>query len=131
MLAYPGQTYRSICKTVEFAKLLPLDWASFTITIGLPETEIYKEALRNGDLHIDYWREYTKGNILNSKPYFIPEGLEEKDLFTLKKRAYLEFYLRPKIIWNILKSSELINVVKNFRVFLKLLPSVYNSITKK
>lgn len=130
MLAYPGEMYRSIYETVGFAKSLPLDWASFTITIGLPETEIYKEALEEGYFHTDYWREYTKGNILNSKPFFIPEGLEEKDLFALKRRAYLEFYLRPKIIWNILKSSKLIGVVNNFRVFLKLSPSIFHSITK-
>ncbi len=130
MFAYPGETYKNICETIEFAKSLPLDWASFTVTIGLPETDIYKEALEDGYFQIDYWREYTKGNILDSKPYFIPRGMEEKDLFMLKKKAYFEFYLRPRIIRNILKSSKLIDVINNFRVFFKLLPSVHNSLTK-
>jgi len=130
MLSYPGETYKTICKTIEFAKSLPLDWASFTITIGLPETEIYREALRSGYFQIDYWREYARGNILDSKPYFIPDGLEEDDLFTLKKKAYLEFYLRPKIVWGILRNLNLNKVIKNFRIFLKLLPSTYYSISK-
>lgn len=127
MLAYPGETYGSIYKTIEFAKSLPLDWASFTITIGLPGAGIYKEALENGYFHVDHWKEYTKGNILPSKPYFIPEGLRKKNLFGLKKKAYLEFYLRPGIIWNILKSLKLVDVAINFRIFTKLLPSVYHS----
>ena len=130
MLAYPGETHRDILKTVEFAKSLPLDWASFTITIGLPETEIYKEGLRNRTFHVDYWKEYTKGNTLNSKPYFVPDGQDESDLFALKRKAYLEFYFRPKIIWNILKNSKLTGMINNFHLFVKLLPSVYHSIAK-
>lgn len=130
MLAYPGETQRSISRTLEFAKSLSLDWASFTITIGLPETEIYKEALKEGYFRVDYWREYTKGNILNSKPYFIPEGLCENDLFALKKKAYLEFYLRPKIIYNLLKRTRLFDLFKNSYLFFRLLPTTYNSITK-
>jgi radical SAM superfamily enzyme YgiQ (UPF0313 family) len=128
MLAYPGETRSSIYRTIEFAKSLPLDWASFTIAIGLPGTEIYKEALKSGKFSADYWREYTKGNILNSKPYFIPDGMSERDLFALKKKAYLEFYLRPKIIWNTSRSLRLTEAVKNSRIFFKLLPYMYDSI---
>lgn len=131
MLAYPGETERSIRKTIEFAKSLSLDWASFTITIGLPGTTIYKEALEKGYFYIDYWREYTKGNILNSKPYFIPDGLKEEDLFALNRRAYLELYLRPKIIWNVLKSLKLIDMTKSLPLFIKLSPFIYNSIIRK
>jgi len=130
MLAYPTETYRTICKTIDFAKSLSLHWASFTVTMGLPETDIYREALRRGYFDIDYWREHAKGNILNSKPYFIPNGLEEDDLFALKKKAYLEFYLRPKIIWSILTSARPMEVIKNLRLLLRLSPSIFYSIIK-
>ena len=130
MLAYPGDTYKSISKTIEFAKALPLDWASFTVTIGLPETEIYKQALSSGKFPVDYWREYSKGNTSGPKPYFIPDGMQERDLFALKRKAYSEFYLRPKIIWNILKNLKLNKVINNFPIFLKLLSSAYYSIVK-
>ena len=130
MLAYPGETYDSMHKTIEFAKSLPLDWASFTITIGLPGTNIYKEGMEKGYFETDYWREYTKGNILDSKPYFIPEGLEEKALYDLKRKAYLEFYLRPRVIWNILRGVRLADMARNFRVFVRLLPDVYRSIVR-
>ncbi len=130
MLAYPGDTYKSTCKTIEFAKSLPLDWASFTVTIGLPGTEIYKEALSSGRFHSDYWREYSIGNAIDSKPYFIPDDMKEDDLIKFKRKAYLEFYLRPRIIWAILKNLKLGKVANNFRVFIKLLPSVYYSTAK-
>lgn len=130
MLAYPGETYDSIRRTIGFAKALPLDWASFTITIGLPETKIYNEGFEKGYFHIDYWKEYTKGNILSSRPYFIPDGLEEEDLYSLKRRAYLEFYLRPRIIWNILKGLKLVDIARNFRIFVKLVPAMYHSMAR-
>jgi len=130
LLAYPGENYRSICETIQFAKILPLDWASFTVVIGLPKTEIYEKALKEGYFYSDYWKEYTKGIILGSKPYFIPEGLLEKDLFALKKKAYLEFYFRPKIIWNLLKETKNVGIFKNFYISLKLLPSICHSMVR-
>jgi radical SAM superfamily enzyme YgiQ (UPF0313 family) len=129
MLAYPGDTRKDIYKTIEFAKSLPLDWASFTVTIGLPGTEIYQEALISKRFSVDYWREYTKGNVMGSKPYFIPGGMREKDLFEVKKKAYLEFYLRPRIVLNILRNLGLVGAINNFQVFLRLMPSICHSIT--
>ncbi|OGW75966.1 MAG: hypothetical protein A2Z72_04705 [Omnitrophica bacterium RBG_13_46_9] len=128
MLGYPGETRISIRETIEFAKSLPLDWASFTITIGLPETAIYKTALKKRYFDTDYWKEYTKGGIINTKPYFIPEGLDKKSLFALKKRAYLEFYMRPKIIWNVSRGLNFSELIKHFPLYIKLLPSIRNSI---
>ena len=130
MLAYPGETCGGIHRTIEFAKNLPLDWASFTITIGLPETNIYNEGLDKRYFYIDYWKEYAKGNILSLKPYFIPDGLDEEELYRLKRRAYLEFYLRPRIVWNILKGLKLVDIARNFRVFVKLLPAAYHSMAR-
>lgn len=130
MLAYPGETYETIHRTIGFAKNLPLDWASFTITIGLPGTNIYNEGFEKGYFHIDYWKEYAKGNILSLKPYFIPEGLEEKELYSLKRRAYLEFYLRPRIVWNILRRLKLVDMARNFRVLVRLLPAAYQSMAR-
>lgn len=130
MLAYPGETRKTIEETIDFSKTLALDWASFTVTIGLPGTEIYNQALQDKYFTYDYWKEYTKGNIFDSKPYFLPEGFSEKDLFALKKRAYLEFYLRPRIIWNILRRLNGRNLIKDIPFFLKLLPDVYKSIVK-
>jgi anaerobic magnesium-protoporphyrin IX monomethyl ester cyclase len=129
MLAYPGDTAGDMHKTIEFAKSLPLDWASFTVTIGLPGTEIYKEALVSKRFSIDYWREYTKGNAAGVKPYFIPDGMKEKDLFDAKRKAYLEFYLRPKIALNIFRNLGLIRTIGNLQIFLRLMPSICNSIT--
>lgn len=130
MLGFPGETRRSICRTIEFAKSLPLDWASFTVTIGLPGTEIYRDAVESGYFCLDYWREYTKGNNPNAIPYFIPEGLKENDLFALKRKAYLEFYLRPKIVWSMLRSLKSAGLRRNFNIFLKLAPPIFNSIAR-
>ncbi len=130
MLAYPGETYESILKTINLAKTLPLDWASFTITIGLPETEIYKRALEEGYFHVDYWKEYTKGNILNTWPNFIPDGLKEEDLYRLKRKAYREFYFRSGIIWSMTRELKLVSLVKNSAQVVRLLPHACRSLVK-
>lgn len=128
MLGFPQESCEAIGKTIEFAKSLPLDWASFTITIGLPCTDIYNEALESGYFSVDYWREYAKGNRLDSKPYFLPVGCQEGDLFALKKKAYKDFYLRPKIAWNMIKNSGFSGIISDLRVVSKLLPSMHRPI---
>ncbi|MBN1871064.1 MAG: radical SAM protein [Candidatus Omnitrophica bacterium] len=131
MLAYPGETMKHMLKTAEFAKSLPLDWASFTVTIGLPCTEIYKQALEEKTFELDYWREYTKGNTLNARPYFTGGGLDENDIFALKRRAYLKFYLRPRSIANLLKCVAYNGIYGNLNTLLKVLPRAYSSAFKR
>jgi len=127
MLGFPGEGRESISDTIRFAKSLPLDWASFTVTIGLPETYIYNESLKKGYFSGDYWREQSKGKAVSLKPYFIPQGMTGNELFDLKRKAYLDFYLRPRIIRNILKNYKFTDTFKNFRIFFNLLPSMYRS----
>ena len=128
MLAYPGESRRDILETAEFARAIHLDWASFTITIGLPETGIYRDALRTGRFEADYWKEFTSGTSRGRPPYFVPEGLKERDLFSLKRTAYLKFYLRPGVIRNMLKWSELQCAVRNVGLLMKMSPTIYRSI---
>jgi radical SAM superfamily enzyme YgiQ (UPF0313 family) len=131
MIAYPGETLSDILSTIEFAKNLPLDWASFTITVGFPGTAIYEEAVRNGYFPKDYWKEYVQNaNKMDWKLYFLPETLQVEDLYKLKRKAYLEFYLRPSIIWRLLKYMQLVNILKNLNSFINLVPYTYSSVIK-
>jgi hypothetical protein len=55
-------------------------------------------------------------------PVFIPNGLDQKTLETYRKKAFLEFYLRPSIIFNYLMNirsiADINKILKGFFVLL-------------
>jgi anaerobic magnesium-protoporphyrin IX monomethyl ester cyclase len=98
MLGYPGETVEEMEQTLQLSLDLPLDWASYTLTLALPGTGIYEDALANGTIPHDYWREYTLGRVTEHPGYFTDAGLDRGQLEALLKRAYRSFYLRPHLI---------------------------------
>jgi len=111
MIGFPGETRREIERTIAAMCLLPLDWASVTITRPLPGTDFYREALATGRFVEDYWRNYTLGRIERSPGYFTSEQIDERLLETLLRKAYYGFYLRP---------SRLVAIAMNRRLWRQL-----------
>jgi radical SAM superfamily enzyme YgiQ (UPF0313 family) len=95
MLAYPGETPAESEATLALARRLPLDWASFTLTIPNPATPLSELARRTGCVRDDFWQQYTRGTGPERIPLFVPAGGSEAALRRLKARAYARFYLRP------------------------------------
>jgi len=60
MLAYPGEDEQDIRNTIAFAKSLFLDIVQFSITLDLPKTELFDEAIASGRRHGDPWSEFTR-----------------------------------------------------------------------
>ncbi|GAH55788.1 unnamed protein product, partial [marine sediment metagenome] len=54
---------------------------------------------------------------------YVPQGLTAKKLKNLQRQAYLGFYLRPKILWNIIKE------IKDFDHLTRLLHRFYDAMT--
>jgi radical SAM superfamily enzyme YgiQ (UPF0313 family) len=103
MLALPGETYEKARRTVEFAKSLGLELASFCITIPYPGTALFEIARRSGRLRED--AEWTNWNLLNVEDLvFVPDGVHEGELVRLYKHAWRSFYFSPSTIWRNLKT---------------------------
>ena len=104
MLGYPTETIEEIKKTIDFALELPLHKAQFNNFLPLPYSQIYCEL-----------REQKKIGFLDTDHFFMhdvaftPDGITKKQLKGLQRNAYLKFYLRPKIILNI------ISEIRSFR----------------
>ncbi len=98
MLGYPGETADEMEQTVQLSLDLPLDWASYTLTVALPGTGIYEDALERGVLSRDYWRDYTLGSVSEPPGYFTDAGLDAAELEAVLVRAYRRFYLRPRLL---------------------------------
>lgn len=116
MIGSPTETKKDILKTIKFMKKLNPDYVHITITMPFPATDLYKMALEKKIVSHDVWRQFAK----NPKPDFIPpiweKELSREELFSLLKKAYRSFYLRPnyilKKILQLKSGRELMNKVK-------------------
>jgi radical SAM superfamily enzyme YgiQ (UPF0313 family) len=97
MLGLPGETSGTMRETIEFAKTLALDVAVFHITTPLPGTELYTAAKQRGEIsHNAGWENYLMFSADN--PPYVTSGLTKGLLQEYHRRAYREFYLRPRFL---------------------------------
>lgn len=87
------ETKETIAKTINFAKEIALDYFQITNFTPFPGSEVYNIV---GDYGL-FEKNWKKMNML--KICFVPRGLTSNDLLENQRKAYLEFYLRPRIIF--------------------------------
>ena len=109
MMGIPGETREEMIKTIKFAKQLRIDRAQFNNFMPLPGSALYKELREKGMEEIDY------DHFFVHDVGFVPEGMTKKEMKKLQRKAYLEFYLRPRIILSLLK--DLTSFKQFFRLF--------------
>ncbi len=93
ILGYAQETPVTMRRTIDLAKELDPDYVMFTLATPYPRTSLYELAVEQGIVTGDYWRDFTLGKRMERIPYFVP------DAEGWMKRAYREFYLRPRRIW--------------------------------
>ncbi len=92
IIGYANETPKTIRKTINLAKELDCDLVMFTVATPAPETPLYAMAFEKGLINFDYWKKFTLKEIDSRFPYFVPDA---EDWI---KKAYREFYFRPKYI---------------------------------
>jgi anaerobic magnesium-protoporphyrin IX monomethyl ester cyclase len=97
IIGYPAEEREDILKTIKLAKELPLKRAQFTIWIPVPGSEMTEKLKSEGKLNIK-----NLSSVVLNQINYVPENLTEEELQKLLRKAYLEFYLRPKIILGLL-----------------------------
>jgi len=99
ILGLPGETMESALKTIKFARNNEFDRAQFCIFTPLPGSEIFEKwTIDKKNLN---WNDFNFFNIVYT------DKLSEEQLRKLHKRAFREFYLRPKIFFNLLRDLKL------------------------
>lgn len=108
IIGYPTESKEDILKTIELAKSLELDRATFGLFQPLAGSEIYSVLKDAGRLNnIDF------SKVEYSKPSILPVGIRSFDeLKRLQRKALIEFYLRPKIFIRFLFENLSINQLK-------------------
>jgi len=105
ILGLPGETKKTIKKTIDFAKKLELNRAWFFILAPLPGSKIFDEWSQDRELTDIPWNCLDTYTGIICTPY-ITEG----DLQKYQKIALREFYMRPLIILNLLKKTRFRNI---------------------
>jgi radical SAM superfamily enzyme YgiQ (UPF0313 family) len=95
-----GENKKTMQDTINFAKSLDLDTATFHITIPFPNTDYWNIIKKEGEIYPKNYRDYIAyGNVI-----FKHGDLDEKILLKMQKKAHREFYFRPKIIFKAIKN---------------------------
>lgn len=106
ILGYPGETKEDIEATIKFACKLPLKRAGFSAYKPFPGTEAYDMLVKEGKIKKMKWENFSLDKVA-----WAPEGMTEKELKNLRRQAFFKFYLRPHIMWQMLKE------IKNWENF--------------
>ena len=97
MFGNPLETTGRIKATIDLIKRLDLDDMSITFFTPFPGSEIYEQALNYGKFDRDWERMSFFDTV------FVPNGFTEQELRYWMRRAYRQFYFRPKIIFSYLR----------------------------
>ena len=112
IVGYPGETEKDIEDTIKFACSLDLKRATFSAFKPFPGTPVYDELVAKGEMkEIKDWSRFSLDKIA-----WTPEGISEKRLKNLRRKAFLKFYLRPKIL---IKMVGEIKNIENFKFISK------------
>ncbi|NLH49678.1 MAG: B12-binding domain-containing radical SAM protein [Myxococcales bacterium] len=99
MLGFPHETEQQIRRTIDFALQLRSNYAMFMPVMLYPGTRLFQDALSNGAMKKDPYREYT----LAPTPHFQVRIWETEVPLTRLvhhlKSAYRRFYFTPGHLW--------------------------------
>lgn len=99
IIGLPGETEKSTLATIKLAKKLDPTFVSFSVATPDYGTELRKQSQEKGWLDDSEIFDSSGSAVLNTKQ------LSKNKANRLLKKAYLEFYLRPKIILRYLKQN--------------------------
>ena len=112
LMGIPGETKEEMLQTIRFAKKLRLDRAQFNNFMPLPGSELYTQLKQKIGQTFDYDHYFVHD------VGYVPEGMTRSAMKALQRKAYMEFYFRPKIIIKLLKQiislKQLMRLVNRF-----------------
>lgn len=115
MLGLPGESVELSRQTIEFAKKINPDFVKFNLTIPYPGSKIFSEGVKDGSVKSTNWEQYTSLNALETlEPVYVPKAMTKEELVSIQKKAMLEFYLRPKVIFHHIKKIRSFEDIKRY-----------------
>ena len=102
MIGIPGSTRADIETTIEYAAhTVDIDFAKLTVFVPYPGTADYDDLVKAGALEEpENWSRFTSYPTRSRPAAYVPDGMTVDDLIRYQKRAYREFYFRPRVVLN-------------------------------
>lgn len=97
ILGLPGETHRTIRETIDFAKNNPFDRAWFNILTPYPGSEIFDDWIKDRSIKDIDWDSHDGSTAVRGIVDISTEELEH-----YQRRAAREFYLRPRILLDLM-----------------------------
>lgn len=105
LLGLPTETREDSWKTINLARKLPLNFASFSIATPFPGTKLAEIAKEDGFQSTDFSKFDIAGGLLGKQIPYIPKGRTYEELRKLQKKAYFLFYLKPSRFFSFFTSE--------------------------
>jgi anaerobic magnesium-protoporphyrin IX monomethyl ester cyclase len=116
IIGYPTEEAEDIVQTIELSKELPINRAQFTICLPVPGSEMTEQMIKAGKLKDVDFSDISFQNIVHT-----PEKMNLKELKRYRLKAYMEFYLRFRIILGLISEIRSVEHLKFiFRRVMKL-----------
>lgn len=135
ILGFPGETKQMSQQTIDFAKSLDLHYAQFNIMIPYPGTPLYKELQERGEIpqaqENDYVRYNQSVGLTQIDPIYVPKGRKAAELKKMQRAAYIQFYLRPGLLFMHLSHLRCSRILGMIRSFMAVVGLVIQNITEK
>ena len=110
LVGAPGETKKTVKRTLGFAKELDLDYVQFSKCLAKPLTPLWKQMLESDGK--DYWQDWILGKETDralSRPW---TKLSNEEIDRLAKWAYISYHSRPSFL---LKASLKVRSFKEFK----------------
>ena len=102
MIGLLDETSEEINQTIRLACELPLVRANFNVVIPIPGTAIFDDLVDEGLLTLE---EIEWDTLTSDQVAFERRHISGRNLMKLQRKAYLRFYGRPSIVWDLIKES--------------------------
>jgi len=126
-LGIEGETEKDVLNTIKFAKSLPLDMAQFSILTPYPGSPLFYKLAnkkeidtgirKNHKIVPEVWRRYSSYICFSYiEPIWVTKTLSPKKLQYLQKKAFRDFYIRPKYLLELIKRLRPHNILNFFKI---------------
>jgi len=122
MIGAPTETREDVLETIKFAKKINPDYAHIAILTPYPATKIYEQALEEGVIKNDYWREFARRPEQGVTTQYWEKELSREELLYFLKKFHKDFYWQPSYIFKeLLKINSLGDFKKKIKIAFKIL----------
>ena len=98
VLGMPGETKKSVKKSIKFANSIPLDKMAIFFATPFPGTKLYDECIENKYISQNYHKSMVKsGFVLYDKPIIITPLMSKKDLIHARRMFFISFLINKLI----------------------------------